>query len=203
MPLNSKKPVLRPEDHEHFLEHGFVVVKNSIPPEIIAAAVKALERKSFEGTPGMVGYKPVQGSEVEACTTDKIHQAIAELLGTEYPFEPRRGGSDMPRLHQPDAEWHTPTAHVDDDYPIFMPDGWALGLFIFLTPVKTRGGAFIYFPGSYLRYQRLMSKTSQALKGYTAKVKYSGKFYEFLAEPGDALLFHHLRRIFALSPLGA
>ena len=57
----------------------------------------------------------------------------------------------MARPHQPDAEWGTLTAHVDDSYPTLMPNGWAIGTFIFLTKVRSHGGAFIYFSGSPLR----------------------------------------------------
>ena len=44
-------------------------------------------------------------------------------------------------------------AHCDDAYGTLMAQGWALGSFIFLTPVESRGGAFIVYPGSYLRYR--------------------------------------------------
>jgi len=37
-----------------------------------------------------------------------------------------------------------------------MPQGWVLGSFIFLTPVESRGGCFIIYPGSYLRYRDAM-----------------------------------------------
>ena len=98
----------------------------------------------------------------------------------------------MARPHQPDINWGAPTAHVDDSYPTLMPNGWAIGTFIFLTKVRSHGGAFIYYSGSPLRYRQGMAQSYHSIKEVAAASQYSGPFKEFLAEPGDVLFFHHL-----------
>lgn len=82
-------------------------------------------------------------------------------------------------------------AHCDDAYGTLMPQGWALGSFIFLTPVESRGGCFIIYPGSHLRYRHAMGTVGPG--GYKGIApEYSGELHEVVAQPGDAVIFHHL-----------
>ena len=184
--------MLTPQDHQHFLEHGYVVVKNVLPPETIAAALAVLEAGAHSGQVGGADYQGVRGDAVNACITDTIHEAIADLFGPDYPFVRARQADDMPRVYQPDSGWPPPRAHIDDDYPTLMPNGWAVGLFVFLTPVQSHGGAFVLFSGSYRRYQELISADPDAIVQLVSAPENAGEPQEFLADPGDILLFHHL-----------
>jgi hypothetical protein len=177
-------PVLAPEDHDHFVEHGFVALRQAVPTDTIAAALRALEADD--------GDRGRQSPAVAACTTDTMLDAIAEIFGTTYTLRRRRGGTDMPRPHEPGAPWPAPAAHVDDSYPTIMPNGWAVGSFTFLTPVRSLGGAFVYFAGSYRRYRELLAQACHCIKGAAQDAQHSGPPAEFLARPGDVLLFHHL-----------
>ena len=178
-------PTLSAADHEHFIEHGYVVLREVVPADTIEAAVAYLEAGPDD--------RGLGADVVTACTTDKMLDGIAELFGAPtYTLARRRGGSDMPRPYQPDREWTAPVAHVDDSYPTTMPNGWAVGAFIFLTRVRPRGGAFVVFPGSYRRYRELLNGSCHCIKGAAAIVENSGAGQPFLAEPGDVLLFHHL-----------
>ena len=185
-------PILTPEDHAHFLEQGYVVLKRAVPPDVVAAAVAFLEGGDHQGTPGAADYRAARGQSVEACMTDTIQDALAELFGPANPHARARHGDDMPRPFRPQGEWPAPRAHVDDDYPTFMPAGWAVGVFVFLTPVRPQGGAFVVFPGSPRRYQQALSATPSAITSLARDPALAGDWQEFLAEPGDALLFHHL-----------
>ncbi|MCE9592028.1 MAG: phytanoyl-CoA dioxygenase family protein [Planctomycetes bacterium] len=188
----TRPPVLSAADHEHFLQHGYVIVKNVVPPEIMAAAVAALEEQKRRQGVGDGYTTTATPDEANACITDKMHDAIAALFGDAYPHDRGRGGNDMMRAHQPGADWPTPVAHVDDDYPTLMPNAWAVGSFLFLTPVQSHGGAFIYFDGSPNRFRQAMHRWPNLIKDLTNDVAYSGVYAELLAEPGDLLLFHHL-----------
>lgn len=180
----SRPMILTSEDHEQFIETGYLILRRLIPPDVVRAAVATFEA-GLQDTP--------DGKDaVTRCTTDRMLDAIGELFGTAYPFTRRQGGANMKRPYEPEASWPTPAAHVDDSYPTMMPGGWAVGSFIFLTPVRTQGGAFIYFPGSYLRYRRIMADACHCIKGAAAEIEYSGPYREFLAEPGDVMLFHHI-----------
>lgn len=176
--------ILTSADHEHFIEHGYLVLRGIVPAEVTTAAVAALEDETCDPEARRIA--------VAACTVDGMLDAIGELFGAGYTLTRRRGGSDLARVHQPDAEWVTPRAHVDDSYPTIMPGGWAVGSFTFLTPVQSHGGAFICFPGSYRRYRQLMAHSCECIKGAAQLPENSGSPMEFLAEAGDVLLFHHL-----------
>ena len=177
-------PILTPEDHDYFLEHGYLALRQVVPREICARAVTLLESEGDES--------PTTQEAVAACNTEGLFGAIGELFGPQYDFDATPVFRDMKRPHEPEKEWPTPVAHVDDAYPILMPDGWAIGSFVFLTRVESRGGAFLYFPGSPLRYRQAASEGCDAIKKLAALEEYAGSYREFLAEPGDAILFHHL-----------
>jgi hypothetical protein len=179
-----RQPVLNVEDHEHFIEHGYVVLRGIVPASIAAAAVATLE--DDDGDPRH------RADAVAACTTDSMLDAIADLFGDSYTLTRRRGGSDLARVYQPEAAWPEPRAHVDDSYPTIMPGGWAVGSFTFLTQVQSHGGAFVYFAGAYRRYRALMARSCECIKGAAQLPQNSGPHQEFLAAPGDVLLFHHL-----------
>lgn len=176
--------VLTPEDHAHFLEHGSVVIKRAVPLEIIAAAVRALKADSASDE--------VPNEALAACVTDTVLDAVGELFGPAYPFTRSRQGDDRPRPHEPGQEWTMPRAHLGDVDPTLMPDAWALGTLIFLTPIQPHGGAFVVFDGSHRRYQELISATPGAITKSAGDARYSHAGRELLAEPGDVLLFHPL-----------
>lgn len=188
----ARATVLTAADHDFFLRHGYLIVKNAVAPDVIAAAVAALDASDFAGTVGAADYKPVRDAAVDACMSDTALDAIGELFGSDYPYERTRHASDMPRPYEEGAAWTHQTVHVDDDYPTLMPGGWALGMFIFLTPVRPHGGAFLYAPGSPYRYRPLLADNPEWLAFYTARPEPAGPAQEYLAQPGDVLLFHHL-----------
>ena len=187
-------PILTAADHEHFLEHGIVIIKNVADTAALRDALAGFEGKSYTGTVGAADYKPVQPEGLPRCYGPRFAAALSELFGEPHAISPKFAGGDMPRPHEPEkaATWKLEYAHTDDDYPTPMPAGWALGSFLFLTPVKPRGGGFIYFEGAYRRYRQIMSHNPWALKKDASDPIYSGPPTEFLAEPGDLLLFHHL-----------
>jgi hypothetical protein len=181
--MSVRQAVLSKADCEHFLEHGYVIVHEVAAPDVLAAAVRALEADAGS---------PAAAEAIAACVTDRVHGAIGDLFGPDHPFVQARGGHDMMRPHQPEGEWPTPAAHVDDAYPTIMPNGWAVGSFLFLTPVKSRGGAFICFPDSPWRYRQQLAAGHLRAKDVAPMPEHSGRHMEFLAEPGDLLLFHQL-----------
>jgi len=200
--------VLKREDHLHFLEHGYVVLRGLVPPDVVARASRELKEwdESEAGLlvsagagleeprpPNAVGCRAVDSEATQACVTEEVRGAVIELLGgSGTPSLVRGGLLDMRRSFQPDAEWSVLGLHVDSDYPTAMPNGWVLGMSIFLTEVRAQGGAFIACPGSHLRYRALMGQTSGSLKGSTAMPEHAGAWRELITGPGDVLLYHHL-----------
>lgn len=192
MSSGPRQPVLSPADHAFFIEHGYLILKNVVPDEVITRAVATLEQGTFEGEPGAANYRAVRATDVDACVTDTILDAIGEIFGPDYPYERRRHASDMPRPYEPDKPWWHQTVHVDDDFPSLMPGTWAVSTFIFLTPLTSHGGAFLYAPDSPRRFRALLSDNPEWLLFYEARPEAAGEAVEYLAEPGDVLFFHHL-----------
>lgn len=184
--------VLTPADHEHFLTHGYVIVRNVADPETLAAAAASLEGKPYSGTVGKADYKPVRSDALPKCYGPRFAKALSELYGEPVTHGAGFAGTDMPRPFEPGQRIGPVGSHTDDDYPTLMPAGWTLGAFLFLTPVKPGGGAFIYYPGSYHRVRAAMSCGVHLAKQYAGERSIVGAPYEYLAQPGDALLFHQL-----------
>jgi hypothetical protein len=191
MPETGSSPVLTPEDHEFFLKNGYLVLKRAVAPEVLAAAVDELNRRELRDPETLADFTRSDSEAVDACVSDRILDAIGELFGPGYTFDRHRHSSPMPRVHQPEATWEEPRAHIDDNFPTIMPGSWAVGLFVFLTRVPSQGGAFILFPGSYRNYRRLYSLSLDTIAPSISEIEHSGPYREFLAEPGDAVLFHH------------
>lgn len=188
----STPPVLSSADHQHFIEKGYVVVRRAVEPDAIAAAVAALEGKSYEGTVGAADYKPVRTDAVRALSSPRFAGALSELMGEQHPLAPGSAGTDMPRPHQPTLPRATFAPHVDDDYPTALPNHWAIGSFLFLTPVRAGGGAFVCWPGSPRALRVAAAKRLSGFFLLACDAGMLGEPLEFLAEPGDLLLFHHL-----------
>ena len=192
MTTPSSTAVLTPADHDFFLSQGFLIVKNVVPAETIAEAVAFLEGGATEGDVGGANYKPRMGEAVRACVTDTVFAVLEELLGPEYPIPRNRDAVDMPRVYTPDVPWTSQGLHVDSDYSTRMPNDDVLSFFLFLTPVRSHGGAFQYAPGSPQRYFAAMGDNPEQLKSKTARPDLSGPVQEYLAEPGDLLIMTHL-----------
>jgi hypothetical protein len=189
----DRQPVLTPQEHQQFLEHGFLVVKRAVPPERIATAIRTLEEGGCNGDPGPASGRPAPPPAAEACLNETTRRVLAELFGPGHAPRCGRGGMvSMPRPYQPGAEQHPWALHVDSDYPTPLPNGWALGMFVFLTRVRPGGGAFVLCPGSYRRLRALMAQDPAAAKAASALPEYTGPAHEILAEPGDLLFYHHL-----------
>jgi len=190
--ISQTQTYLTPQDHAFFLEHGYLIVKNVLPPDIIAEAVAFLEGDGFEGEVGAANYQPRQGDPVRACVTDTVYSVLSELMGPNYVLPRKNGAMDMPRPYTPEKSWESQGFHVDSDYPTRLPNEDILSHFIFLTPVRSHGGAFQYAPGSPLRYFAAMGDNPEGLVAQTALPELSGPIREFLAEPGDMLVMTHL-----------
>lgn len=206
MQTHAAMTVLTQEDHEHFIEHGFLVLRDVVPPEVVDEALRTLDA-------GSADYQSIGAAAVKACVTDRLHQAIAELFGPEYEFQRHRNVRSMPRPYTPDAaeEAAGPEepaiqggAHLDEDKPTAMPHTWAVEAWVFLTPVRHRGGAFMFSPGSptllksiLLRGHRVpiggwFTEPLLAASAGPLPLELPVPLREFLAEPGDVLLYPHL-----------
>ncbi|HXT71705.1 MAG TPA: phytanoyl-CoA dioxygenase family protein [Vicinamibacterales bacterium] len=177
----SAATVLSPADHEHFIAHGFLVLKRAVGPDVVAAALEKLALPAPD----------TSSPEVEACCSETVAAAVAELAGPRYVLR-HRFSDHHPRAYDPDAVWRFQQIHLDDDYPTLAPSDWVVSSFTFLTPVRPRGGALVYIDGSHRFYRTLMSETLDRFAPNADLTGLGGEGTELLAEPGDVLVVHHL-----------
>jgi len=172
--------------HESFIERGYALIRGVVPPELVAAAVKALEAPAPAGAP----KKRFDIPEVAACLTPDVQRAVEELAGG--PCTITRRFRDMARRHEPGTPPQAPVSHTDNAHPVVMPDGFSVGAFIFLTRGTPGSGCFVVFPGSHKEYRRRLALDADSLRLLDNVTHENGKSEEVLVEPGDLLLFHHL-----------
>jgi len=187
-PARPAGAILSPADHESFIERGYALIRGVVPPALVDAAVKALDAPPPPGAP----KKRFDIPEVAACLTPEVLRAVEELAGLGRPCQTQRRFRDMARVHEPQTQPSVPVSHTDNAHPVIMPDGFAIGAFIFLTKGTPGSGCFVVFPGSHKNYRRRLAFDADSLRLLDNVTHEDGTSEEVLVEPGDLLLFHHL-----------
>ncbi|MHB8717573.1 MAG: phytanoyl-CoA dioxygenase family protein [Candidatus Dormibacteria bacterium] len=189
------EPYLRPCDHDALATQGFLLLRGLVPRELVAGALRALERhcQLRDITMDM----PIPSSEVaeraalEACMTDGVLDVVGELFGGQ-PFDRTRFVTGMPRFPNSTSP-RMLSPHADVVHATILPDNWALAVFIFLTAVRPGGGAFMCASGSHQQLVALARLNNQEwLWRASTDPAWVERFEEVLAEPGDVLIFPHL-----------
>src|SRR5688500_4408817 len=128
-----REAVLTPAQHEEFVDQGFVFLPGLVPEDAAKAAAAALE----------AGERS-DAEVVRACVTDRLVAVVADLLGPEYaPGLHEVQFADMARANRPDVHWSlSAIPHADMLHHSILPESWAIGAFVFLTHVRSHGGAF-------------------------------------------------------------
>lgn len=179
-------PVLSAGDHQGFIDDGFVVLRGVIGPDL---ATQVLAATTTEGDDEQARARRREGARLCALA---LLPAVNELHGPRYPVEAGEvPGGDMARPVNADSiSFANP--HLDLLDPTFVPDSWAVGAFVLLTPATARNGAFMYAPGSPRRMRSVMSRyCGEAAFGRTKSDTEAGTVVHFTGEPGDAILFQH------------
>jgi hypothetical protein len=189
--------VLNETDHGHFLEHGYVLLRGLVPTSVLDAAVASLEAsdKAADAAAFKTQLFYDDLPEVKACFPfDVLARAATELAG---PGCALKSPETMVYIPRPYTETRPPGLrwHIDLVYPMLTPDAWAINTFVFLTRVRTGGGAFKFSPGAPRRVRAEMLRNSVGFTfrpDGTERDQDSVPKVEFLAEPGDVLLYSYL-----------
>jgi hypothetical protein len=168
-------------------------------PELLASAVDAMNRseQASASNPADRPFFADELPEVRACIPmDVIERAAGELAGPGVALDAAPRLVYIPRRHEPGAVQSPGGWHVDLVYPMLTPDVWAVNTFVFLTPVRSGGGAFRFLAGSPRRIRADMLRNSpdsiaHIPDGAGRDAEVIGEV-EFLAEPGDVLLYSYL-----------
>jgi len=183
-------PLLTQADHETFIRDGIVVLRGFVPKDICDAAAARLDEIA---KPGQVQGDINDFPEIQACVTDDCKQVFDEILGDDFKADQYSPPWNIVRLPQeelkpdikaPDIQ----EMHMDDDYPTILPMGWCIRLVIFPRRVIHCGGAFVYSPGSHLRYMAHMIQSPDDAKRVAGLAAFSAPWVEFTCEAGDAVV---------------
>ena len=176
--------MLRPEDHDRFLRDGFL----HLPGLLSAALVESLLNSLTQVSPADSSSRASTKEALEASITPELQEAVGDLFAP-MKFKVGWGPVHKPRVFEPGVLWGMP-GHIDNHYPTIMPIRTIVSAIIFLTAVRSRGGAFCVYPGSHRTNRELM------IQGYGEFLaerwgKPTG-MVELPADPGDVVLFHYL-----------
>ncbi|EJU02665.1 hypothetical protein DACRYDRAFT_106728 [Dacryopinax primogenitus] len=201
------------EQREHFLEHGWLLVPNSIPKENIDWWMKDVWTR--------LGYDPQDPSTWEEETiwmprhrdmltkdfSPNAWKAMCELVGGEERIDTVRNaysgdqfivnlGTEYWRDHDADPRVQ-PNWHIDGDwYRHFLDSGeGALVVIQVYTDILPRGGGTYIcedgLPGiCKFLYERPEGSGNKPDTGMYAHVKDCEKFLQVTAKAGDTLLMH-------------
>ena len=176
--------MLRPEDHDRFLKDGFLHLPGLLSPDLVESLLSSLTDASSVDCPSRSSTKEA----LEASVTPELLEAVGDLFAP-MKFKVGWGPVHKPRVFEPGVLWGMP-GHIDNHYPTIMPVRTIVSAIIFLTAVRSRGGAFCVYPGSHRTNRELM------IQGYGEFLaerwdKPTG-MVELPAAPGDVVLFHYL-----------
>jgi hypothetical protein len=179
--------VLTSEDHVRFLRDGYVFLPHAVSKDIVSNAVRG-----FEDAPKGEAGRARRREAAHSCISETLLRAVRELHGPCYPVAlDDVAPTYIPRIRTADA-LHHPSPHMDMIHPTFVPDFWAVGAFVFLSPVRHLGGAFLYSPGSPNRLRAWMATNSgESGWGVTKDERIAGVVEECLADAGDVIVFQH------------
>lgn len=183
-------PILTDADHETFIRDGVLILRGLVPKDICAVAASKLDEIARPGiTQGDINEFP----EIRACVTDECRQVLDELLGDE--LKPEQHGLPWNIVRQPQQELKPDLKapdiqgmHMDDDYPTILPTGWCIRLVVFPRKVIHGGGAFIYSPGSHMRYMAHLIQSPDDAKRIAGHPAHAAPYFQFTCEAGDAVV---------------
>ena len=199
---------------EHYVEHGFCVIKQAVPEKFCTRALAALQ-EALETTlpPNEWTVETIDPELVKNIRTrpppaaESIYDepgllAILEaMFGTDSEWSGVRSASTFISLHdpadQPDKPQLTRWGHLDfvDRYIPVFGDGFTCQ--VSLVKSEPFSGNITIYPGWHKLVQkaivenpdfRFFKESAPSWQAIVPQVEP----YEFVANPGDILLFHHL-----------
>ena len=134
--------------------------------------------------------------------TPATSERLRELFASFHPEIRWTGNNELiVRPPQPDTPWlGARSPHID--FPVGLPVRYLANTLTYFTAIEPRGGAFMYWPGSHLVAWRHfmchpLDYLSRGERSQDQTFELLGRSMpcepvEFLGEPGDLLIWHHL-----------
>jgi Phytanoyl-CoA dioxygenase (PhyH) len=177
-------PVLSAEDRAFWDEHGYVVVRDAVPPENCAEAARAVWEFLEMDPDNPVSWYPdpprrtimVEIYQHQALWDNRqfprVHQAFAEIWATERLWV----SFDRASMNPPERpDWPFPGPHLHWDMKLEMPVTLKVQGVLYLTDTPAEQGAFTCIPG----FQR-------KLEGWLASLPPGAEARKVIRESSDA-----------------
>ncbi|MFM1550936.1 MAG: hypothetical protein ACKJSG_16135 [Lentisphaeria bacterium] len=199
---------------EHYVEHGFCVIKQAVPEKFCTRALAALQ-EALETTlppnewtaetidPELVKNMRTRPTpEAESIYDEPGLLAILEaMFGTDNEWSGVRSAGAFISLHDPANQPEKPQlvrwGHVDfvDRYIPVFGDGFTCQ--VSLVKSEPFSGNITIYPGWHKLLQKAIAENPDFRFFKDSAPSWQAILpqvepYEFVADPGDILLFHHL-----------
>lgn len=192
---------------DHYVEHGFAVVKGAVGPGFTQPALAEVRRllghndlpfhQWTKGTTPVRSTVPL--SEYQFCNTIYDQPGIRGIIDTMFGSPDEWNGQRAWQLfvtpYDPEAKASLSNGgHIDfveTPIPIF-----GSGFMFQVSLVKTEpfSGNITIYPGTHKLVQRALVENPEMF--FPSNPFFKGLFdvepFEFVAEPGDVMIFHHL-----------
>ena len=184
-----------------FQEHGYLILKNLIDPEIIdewRTQVWKHYNSSLETPETWPNEYQIEGFSFSPLFGHlPVMQEIIEQLGGGQFMG--GGGSSLIKWPNPEEEWKMPAdGHIDAYGGAWSP--FMMGATTYLYDAKPKGGAFVFWPGSHRTTHKYFLQYPEQIDGSFYDIKDWGWDVlsdlspegprEFIAEAGDVVLWH-------------
>jgi hypothetical protein len=198
-----------PEPHlhwtEHYVRYGFALIKGVVGPEFMAPALA--EAAALLGTDlppaqwtkaaGHTQHISYKNNNMTVLPTIYDQPKIKEIIGTVLGGWERWSGERMFQLFtnawneeaKPELSQQCHIDFVDCPIPIL---GSGLAFQVSLVKSEPFSGNLTLLPGSHIPVQRALIGNPDLTYPTDLQQFLDGPPWEFVADPGDMVLFHHL-----------
>jgi len=190
---------------DHYVEYGFAVVKNVVGSEFINPAMSEIRRQlkndlplnqwNKNNTPNRINDSGTNPVLAQVYDQPGIQEIFKTMFGHTDQWDHTRGFQLFISPFDPDArQIVSDTGHLDfvrTPIPIF---GSGFMFQVSLVKSEPFSGNLSIYPGSHKPIQAALTKNPDLFYPDAPEIvqHLTGEPYEFVADPGDVCIFHHL-----------
>lgn len=190
---------------DHYVEYGFAVVKNLVDRRFTDEALEEVKRISGvdlplnQWTEENIGSRYAEADETDMHILAKVYDdprlraAIDQMFGSPTHWSGKRAFSLFVKPYDANVQPQlTAQGHIDFvDCPIPI---FGSGFMFQISLVKSEpfGGNITIYPGTHKPIQKAIMDSREWRYPADIETIPTVEPYEFVADPGDVLFFHHL-----------
>ncbi len=190
---------------DHYVEYGFAVIKNAVPPEFTAPALQAVKQLNKHNLPLNQWTKENTPTRFEESARHPVlsqiydQPAIQEIIRAMFAPQDQWNGERAFQLFVNPYDPAAPQILSDEGHLDFVRSPipiFGSGFMFQVSLVKSEpfSGNLTLYPGVHKLVQRDLVANPDLFYPDSPQIMrhMKGDPYEFVAEPGDVCLFHHL-----------